>query len=433
MIKKRFAAALTAALIAMSMSACGGGDSSGDPENAPNSADSSESSASQEGDDSVADSEVKELTYEEHYDVMKEKSLCSLGYVNKMKDVLLKAENGEHVTVAYIGGSITEGYTVNSDKCYAFQTYRHFVTTYGEPENCSYVNAGLSGTPSILGAFRLERDVLSHDPDIVFIEFAVNDGTDIKYQTAFEGLIRSIYEHDPDTAIVLLFSRTEDGYTAQSNMKMIGDYYDLPMISYADGITYMFDNDQLTWKEFSNDQSHPNADGHAIVSDMIVYYLQQVTSTARSDEEYEYPDAMFGETYVDCHIVEGDALNPESLGSWTEGSNINTFRNGWTFSGDSENNEPAVFKVKGKTLYMLFKENSVGSGMATAKVTVTAPDGTSEEKLINAETSGGWGDPTVGVIKTGDEEQEYTVSVEIEKGFEDKEFQILGFGYNNKS
>lgn len=372
-------------------------------------------------------------TYEEYYEVMKQKSLCSLGYVNKMKDILDGARNGEHVTVAYIGGSITEGYTVNSDKCFAFLTYRHFVTTYGEPENCSYVNAGLSGTPSILGSFRLERDVLSYDPDIVFIEFAVNDGTDFNYQIAYEGIIRSIYEKNPDAAIVLLFSRTEDGYSAQDKMKMIGEYYDLPMISYADGLAYMFENEQLTWKDFSNDQSHPNVDGHVMVSDMIEYYFDQVDAADRIDEEYEYPEPMLGETNVDCHILEGDVLAPESLGSWTAGSNINTFTNGWTFSGDKDNNEPIVFKVKGKTLYLLFKENSVGSGMATAQVTVTAPDGSSEVILINAETSGGWGDPTVSrAIKTGDEELEYTVSIQIEEGMEDKQFQILGFGYNNR-
>lgn len=439
MIKKRLLAGVAAVIMTAGMCSCGGSDSS-EPastnDTAQNDSSSSqveENSSDDSKDESGDENEPQQLSYEEHYEVMKEKSLCSLGYVNKMKDVLLKAESGEEVTIAYIGGSITEGYTVNKTKCYAFLTYKYFVDTYGSTEMCNYVNAGLSGTPSILGAFRLERDVLNYDPDIVFIEFAVNDGTDFNYQTAYEGLIRSIYEKNPDAAIVLLFSRTEDGYTAQDNMKKIGEYYDLPMISYADGISYMFDNEQLTWKDFSNDQSHPNVDGHVIVSDMIEYYYNQVTLAGRSEEEYAYPEEpMLGETYVDCHILEGDELTPESAGSWTEGSNINTFTNGWTFSGDKDNNEPAVFKVSGKTLYLLFKENAVDSGMGTVKVTVTAPDGTSEDVLINAETSGGWGDPTVGLIKEGDEEQEYTVSISMEEGFEDREFQILGFGYNNK-
>lgn len=40
------------------------------------------------------------------------------------------------------------------------------------------MNAGLSGTPSKLGILRLDRDVLAYEPDICFIEFAVNDGTE---------------------------------------------------------------------------------------------------------------------------------------------------------------------------------------------------------------------------------------------------------------
>ena len=37
-------------------------------------------------------------------------------------------------------------------------------------------NAGMSGTGSALALFRLERDVLAFQPDLVLYEFVVNDG-----------------------------------------------------------------------------------------------------------------------------------------------------------------------------------------------------------------------------------------------------------------
>lgn len=37
------------------------------------------------------------------------------------------------------------------------------------------VNAGIGGTGSDLGAFRMDRHVIVHEPDLVFIEFAQND------------------------------------------------------------------------------------------------------------------------------------------------------------------------------------------------------------------------------------------------------------------
>ena len=38
------------------------------------------------------------------------------------------------------------------------------------------INAAVSGTGSDYGAPRLQRDVLRHRPDLLFVEFAVNDG-----------------------------------------------------------------------------------------------------------------------------------------------------------------------------------------------------------------------------------------------------------------
>lgn len=37
------------------------------------------------------------------------------------------------------------------------------------------INSGIGGTGSDLGVFRTERDVLQYHPDLVFVEFAVND------------------------------------------------------------------------------------------------------------------------------------------------------------------------------------------------------------------------------------------------------------------
>lgn len=432
-MRKRILAGLAAAVMTFGMCGC---SSSGSSESSSSGGESSvesvnESSTAEESSQAESETdEPKPESYEEYYEIMKQKSLCSLGNTNAMQKVIERAKNGEELTLSFIGGSITEGYTVNAAKCYAANTYIWFMKRYGtNGDKVHYVNAGLSGTPSILGSFRLERDVLVNDPDVLFIEFAVNDGTDINYLTAYEGIIRSAYEKNPDIAIVLLFARTEDGYTAQDGMKKIGEYYDLPMISYADGITYLMDNGQLTWDEFSKDGSHPNLHGHEMVTDMISYYFEQLEAAEASDE-YAFPEEpMYSEQYVNCHIMESDVLAPESLGSWEAGSNINTFDKGWTFKGSADNNEPIVFKVKGSALYLLFKENSVGSGMGSVKVTCTDEDGNSEDTLVNAETSGGWGDPTVANILLGDESKEYTVSISVLEGTEDKEFQILGLGY----
>lgn len=48
----------------------------------------------------------------------------------------------------------------------------------GQKDNIHFIKAGVGGTPSQLGMIRYERDILRDgrvEPDIVIVEFAVND------------------------------------------------------------------------------------------------------------------------------------------------------------------------------------------------------------------------------------------------------------------
>ena len=61
----------------------------------------------------------------------------------------------------------------------------------------NYVNAGLSGTPSVLGVVRAERDLFGEkQPDIIFIEFAVNDGGDQQYKDCYESLVKKCLDKE---------------------------------------------------------------------------------------------------------------------------------------------------------------------------------------------------------------------------------------------
>jgi lysophospholipase L1-like esterase len=120
----------------------------------------------------------------------------SMGSVFPQAEAFLnKAARGESVTVAYLGGSITHGATVwplsgtnalgdaydfssyNTElNSWRAQTFDWLRTQYEQtPGQFRQLNAAIGGTPSLLGAYRLEQDVLSHNPDLVFVEFAVND------------------------------------------------------------------------------------------------------------------------------------------------------------------------------------------------------------------------------------------------------------------
>jgi len=82
---------------------------------------------------------------------------------------MAKINAGQEVTVAYLGGSIT---AMNG---WRNKTTEWLRATYPRA-SFKEVHAAIGGTGSDLGVFRLGRDVLAHHPDLLFVEFATNDG-----------------------------------------------------------------------------------------------------------------------------------------------------------------------------------------------------------------------------------------------------------------
>ncbi len=215
-----------------------------------------------------------------------------------IKKLLEKAKRGEEITIAFFGGSITEGAWATSYKdignnaqaytkelggelCYALRVAKWFEDSFSKCK-VNVVNAGIGATPSFLGVYRMNQMVLNHNPDLVIIEFAINDVTAYNLK---EGEIFSAYETivrrcvDRNIASMLVFTLNEKGSSMQDYYTKIGDYYRIPMISYRDGIMpkgkLIFDR----WNMISPDVVHPNNVGHALIGRMITDYLENIDNS----------------------------------------------------------------------------------------------------------------------------------------------------------
>ena len=188
-MNKKFKITLCAVLCASMLAGCADNSASGGSAvSSDSSSDTQTTSSVSESTDSSSDTssetssiDESKLTEEQIYDNMVERSLMDLGNLERMSKFIGKLESKQEVTIAFIGGSITEGLTAGPEKCWAKLTYDRLCEKYPDTK-INYVNAGLSGTPSVLGNIRLQRDVLDHKPDMVFVEFAVNDGNDQIYK-----------------------------------------------------------------------------------------------------------------------------------------------------------------------------------------------------------------------------------------------------------
>ena len=87
-----------------------------------------------------------------------------------LRRAMKKAEAGEGLGIAFLGGSITEGYSSTThEKCYAARVHAWWKENFPQSE-IRYINAGIGGTGSQYGAARVEKDILSRNPDVIFVD-----------------------------------------------------------------------------------------------------------------------------------------------------------------------------------------------------------------------------------------------------------------------
>lgn len=364
------------------------------------------------------------LTEEEqiHYDML-ERSVISTGNNERMKKVMEKAKNGGDVTIAYIGGSITQGCNAGTTEIFAKLSSDYFRETYATTGKVNCVNAGLGGTTSLLGLIRSERDIFEAKPDIVFIEFAVNDSQDIQNKSAFESLLRKALTQEQEPAVVLLFSVTENGYTCQSDMQLIGMNYELPMISVANAIQPEFEAGRMTWKDWADDSAHPNKNGHKLYSEFIIHYMEKVDAEEVS-EQYVLLEKMMNLNYTGMHMADSDSLKVLELGSFHEEPGYEAFQKGWVKSADDAENASFVFEIDCKSLFLVYKEADNAS-FGTAEVYV---DG---EKMMTifSNNADGWYNPVPIRIFRDYECKTRRVEIRMQDGDEEKLFTLLAVGY----
>lgn len=224
--------------------------------------------------------------------LLREQGIANRGNLSRLKRVIRCAEEGEKLTVAFLGGSITQGSLASSQElCYASRVSNWLKERYGEAQ-FSFVNAGVGGTTSHFGVARVEEDVLSYDPDLVFVEFSVNDDATEFFEETYEGLLRKILSYGTNPAVVLIFNvRYDTGGNAQRYHAAMARYYDLPAVSMQSSIFPLVASGKLSARDITPDDLHPNDLGHEILAGMVTSFLEVAAEDQEEDAPYRMPTA----------------------------------------------------------------------------------------------------------------------------------------------
>ncbi|HEY3379270.1 MAG TPA: GDSL-type esterase/lipase family protein [Armatimonadota bacterium] len=182
-----------------------------------------------------------------------------------------KLERGEAVTVVGIGGSITMAepgwFNLTTERLRA--AYPR-ATIFG-------VNAGVSGTGSDLAVYRLQRDVISQSPDLVFIEFVVNDGG-APAETVTRNLESLVVrlKRLPSPPAIVFVNVASDSHAPVTRHQRVADHYGLLSVNLQPVIDARLREMHQPWSALFSDGVHPNLPGHTLYAETIMAALHAV-------------------------------------------------------------------------------------------------------------------------------------------------------------
>lgn len=390
------------------------------------------------------------------YQKMIKRSLIQTGNTYRIYRAIRRARLGEDVTLAYIGGSITQGAgaTPINTECYAYKSYESFCRFVGKKENVHFVKAGVGGTPSELGMIRFDRDVLrdgEQQPDIVVVEFAVNDEGDETKGDCYESLVRKILNLPNHPAVILLFSVFADDSNLQERLIPVGLRYDLPMVSVKNAVVpefYEKQNRILTKNQYFYDMFHPSNLGHTIMADCLLNLYREISIAVEENSviDSDYRAELFeGAPAIGCTFDEIMLLDKKDgyeqavidCGGFTQTDTVlqsvemdldleqtPEFPYNWMYDG-AVSKEKTYFEMKitCKALVMVFKDSGEVDA-AKAEVYVDGKWVRTADPYVN-----GWLHTNPLLILSETETREHTVRIEIAEDDKDKKCTILGFGY----
>lgn len=409
---KKFLSLTLAAAMILSMTACGGNTGSTADNNSSAVSTDSTSAADDSAADTTSATNVAESTPEESAPVIEEipyqlggeltptmihNSVLNKGDQTRLAKVIKKLQAGEDVTIAYLGGSITQGSSAGDSLCYARLTTNWFEDNFPSA-NIKYVNRGIGATGSYIGVHRADDDILSENPDLVFIDFSVNDTHDriATNKSTYESLLRKIWKHESAPAIITIAMTQENGTSVQTEHSEIAIKYGIPMISYRNAILDVIDKGYIVWDDISDDNIHPNVPGHAVLTQMITNYIQTVVDNVdnidtSADPAFPEPTAE-GARFENARLIRSGDPECKANGAFTvaEGINFGNFYSPWLARirpGDIADPESSalVFEVEAQNIGILYGKLTGAAGKVDVYVNDTLV------KTVNADFSGGWG------------------------------------------
>ena len=205
---------------------------------------------------------------------------------NLLHDLTIRWPENRTINLVFHGHSVPAGYfktpDVNTLEAYPYQVLQELKKLYPYAVVNVIVTA-IGGENSEQGAKRFENDVLVHQPDVLFIDYALNDlglGAERSRQ-AWESMIRKAQERNirvilltpsPDQRIDILDTGSDLQKMADQITGLAKKFNTGIIDSYALFQNKVKSGEKVT--EYMSQVNHPNAKGHHLIAEEIMKYFK---------------------------------------------------------------------------------------------------------------------------------------------------------------
>ena len=326
--------------------------------------------------------------------------------MTRLKNLMKRAANGESLVIGFLGGSITQGSLSSTpETCYAYLVYEWWKKSFPNA-TFSFVNGGIGGTTSHYGGARAWKDVLCYRPDIVTVDFSVNDDANEFFEETYEGTLRRLLMAPSAPAVVVLNNVFYDtGKNAQDYHNRIADHYGIPHVSIKDTIFPDVESGKIVRADITPDNLHPNDKGHRLVADEICKLLDSIKAEVEEEAiageniedkstkteasvllpapltENAYEHSRLIQIQDNEAILDGFLVDPiEKKGM------LDIFKNGWTAA---HTNDKISFEIECSCLAVQYRK-SVQQPVPKAKAVIDGDE--AHAVILDGNFTEDWGD-----------------------------------------
>ena len=289
------------------------------------------------------------------------RSLTNTGNTERLNKIVEKSRNGEKITIAFLSSSAfieDEGNT--STVAETVSKLREFL---GKKSDINVVELCVAGSTSKFGNIMLEKKILSQNPDLIILDYAVFDKHEQEEREAFESIIRTCIEQENEPQVIVFLNSKSDSNAKQDFMEQIARYYNLPIINAANALLPEISSGRMKKEEIFIDPLNYTEKGRAAIASYIVNYFKSALKIR--DAQYIIPIPMYPNSVdKNLKLIDAGNIHANNDGSFVREKNDNEFFKTKIKYLPNTQNMPFEFSLGANDIYLIVPASQLRNEVA---------------------------------------------------------------------